>query len=79
MLRSVTTLALNCTTPTVGLIGIVTRSLHGRLRNCASILRRDRLISIPPREALGPHLIQGLPGALSSGVKELGRQAGHSI
>ena len=56
------------------------RSLHGRLRNCASIPCRDRLISILQifKRALAPHLIQELPGALSSGKKELGRQAGHS-
>ena len=59
-----TTLMLNCMTPTVGLIGIVTRSLHERLRNCASIPCRDRLIPIP-------HIVQIGSGRPSySGVTE---------
>jgi hypothetical protein len=42
-----TILMLNFMTPTVGLVGIVTVSLHGRLWNCASIPCRNRLISPP--------------------------------
>jgi hypothetical protein len=79
-----TTFMLNCMTPTVWPIGVVTRSLHGRLRNCASIPGRDRLISIPEivkrgfhvqfyvRRGSGPLSYSGVTGGTFFGDKGAG-------